>query len=81
LSVKSLKEMLIFFIYLYLSRNADKTEDSLVQSESRGPQQASPDMVIEANYHVHIFSRNVLIRKNLKSIQRFTVVYKEKKNM
>jgi hypothetical protein len=39
------------FFCPYLSKNAGKTEESVVQSGS----EASSDMVIAANYYVNIF--------------------------
>jgi hypothetical protein len=57
LSAKIGRAELNFFIYLYMSRNADKTEDALVQTRSRSPVQASLDMVIAANYCVYIFAK------------------------
>jgi hypothetical protein len=68
LSVKIINAELNFFIYLYLSRTGDKTEDSSVQSGSRAPVQASPDMVIAANCYVFIFGKKFWIRRK---IQKF----------
>jgi hypothetical protein len=65
LSVKVNKTKLNFFTCICLSSNAGKTDDSVVQSESRAPAQASPDKVIAASYYVYILAKNVLItRKN-----------------
>jgi hypothetical protein len=74
LSVKVNKTKLNFFTCLCLSRNTGKTEDSVVQSGSRAPVQASPDMLIAANYYVYNFAKKCFDHnKNLKSIQKFLV--------
>jgi hypothetical protein len=46
-AVNAMKTELDLILGLYLSRNADKTEGSLLKSGSSTPVQASPDIVIE----------------------------------